>query len=206
MEWTLGHEDPDSAGQPPLLHAGVRADRARHAARRQVLPGVEQLQAVAAGDGRRTTRSSRRSWPGDFTLPEDPRQKLVFIAGGIGITPFRSMIKYLIDTRQRRPITVFYANKTRQRHRLQGRARPGAAGTGHQDGLHHHRHDQLPGVVERQGRARRRRDDPSQVPDYRQRSTTCRVRWRWSKARATCSSRSAFTATTSRLDFFSGLA
>ena len=31
------------------------------------------------------------------------------IAGGIGITPFRSMIKYLLDQRQRRPITLFYA-------------------------------------------------------------------------------------------------
>jgi ferredoxin-NADP reductase len=49
---------------------------------------------------------------GDFVLPRDSRQKCVFIAGGIGITPFRSMIKYLLDTRQRRPIVLFYANKT----------------------------------------------------------------------------------------------
>jgi ferredoxin-NADP reductase len=45
-------------------------------------------------------------------LPEDRRQKLVFIAGGIGITPFRSMLKDMLDTRQRRPITVFYSNKS----------------------------------------------------------------------------------------------
>jgi ferredoxin-NADP reductase len=49
---------------------------------------------------------------GDFTLPQDPNQKCVFLAGGIGITPFRSMIKYLLDTRQRRPITLVYAAKT----------------------------------------------------------------------------------------------
>src|SRR5258707_9859076 len=49
---------------------------------------------------------------GDFTLPADPNKRLVFIAGGIGITPFRSMIKYLLDKRQKRPITVFYANRT----------------------------------------------------------------------------------------------
>ena len=36
----------------------------------------------------------------------------MFIAGGIGITPFRSMIKYLLDIRQRRPIVLFYVNKT----------------------------------------------------------------------------------------------
>jgi ferredoxin-NADP reductase len=49
---------------------------------------------------------------GDFVLPKDAKRKLVFIAGGIGITPFRSMIQYLIDTKQARPITVFYSNKT----------------------------------------------------------------------------------------------
>jgi ferredoxin-NADP reductase len=34
---------------------------------------------------------------------------LVFIAGGIGITPFRSMAKYLTDTKEKRDITLFYA-------------------------------------------------------------------------------------------------
>jgi ferredoxin-NADP reductase len=32
---------------------------------------------------------------GDFILPSDKDKKILFIAGGIGITPFRSMIKYL---------------------------------------------------------------------------------------------------------------
>ncbi|HSX28206.1 MAG TPA: hypothetical protein VLF60_02040 [Candidatus Saccharimonadales bacterium] len=45
---------------------------------------------------------------GDFVLPTDPSQKLVFIAGGIGITPFRSMLKYLIDTEQQRDILLLY--------------------------------------------------------------------------------------------------
>lgn len=49
---------------------------------------------------------------GDFTLPRDPNKKLVFIAGGIGITPFRSMIQYLLDTGERRPITVLYSART----------------------------------------------------------------------------------------------
>lgn len=49
---------------------------------------------------------------GDFVLPRDTTQKLAFIAGGIGVTPFRSMIKYLSDTNQKRDITVFYAEKT----------------------------------------------------------------------------------------------
>jgi ferredoxin-NADP reductase len=49
---------------------------------------------------------------GDFTLPADPQQKLVFMAGGIGITPFRSMLKYLIDVQQRRDIILLSMNKT----------------------------------------------------------------------------------------------
>jgi ferredoxin-NADP reductase len=45
---------------------------------------------------------------GNFILPNDQSQKLLFIAGGIGITPFRSMLKYLIDTEQKRDTTVIY--------------------------------------------------------------------------------------------------
>lgn len=45
---------------------------------------------------------------GDFILPENKNKKLVFIAGGIGVTPFRSMVKYLIDKNERRDIVIFY--------------------------------------------------------------------------------------------------
>jgi ferredoxin-NADP reductase len=49
---------------------------------------------------------------GDFTLPANPEQQLVFIAGGVGITPFRSMLKYLLDTQQKRDILILYVNRT----------------------------------------------------------------------------------------------
>lgn len=49
---------------------------------------------------------------GDFVLPRDPARKIVFIAGGIGVTPYRSMIKYLIDTKEQRDITLLYAANT----------------------------------------------------------------------------------------------
>jgi len=49
---------------------------------------------------------------GDFILPKEKNKKLVFIAGGIGVTPFRSMIKYLIDKKEKRDITIFYSQKT----------------------------------------------------------------------------------------------
>ncbi len=45
---------------------------------------------------------------GDFTLPKDKDRKLVLIAGGIGITPYRSILKYLIDKNEKRDIVVVY--------------------------------------------------------------------------------------------------
>ena len=51
---------------------------------------------------------------GDFVLPKDTTKKLVFIAGGIGITPFRSMIQYLLDTGEKRNITLLYVNKDKE--------------------------------------------------------------------------------------------
>lgn len=47
---------------------------------------------------------------GDFTLPNEKSKKLVFIAGGIGVTPFRSIIKYLMDKGERRDIVLLYSN------------------------------------------------------------------------------------------------
>lgn len=51
---------------------------------------------------------------GDFVLPEDSKKKLVFLAGGIGITPFRSMVKYLIDKNQPRNAILLYSAKTEE--------------------------------------------------------------------------------------------
>lgn len=45
---------------------------------------------------------------GDFVLPKDDSADLVFVAGGIGVTPMRSMIKSLHDSSQKRPITLIY--------------------------------------------------------------------------------------------------
>lgn len=45
---------------------------------------------------------------GTFTL--DETEKAVFLAGGIGITPFRSIIKYALDQKLKTPITLIYSN------------------------------------------------------------------------------------------------
>lgn len=46
---------------------------------------------------------------GDFVLPDDAKRPLVFVAGGIGVTPYRSIIKFLTDTNASRPIHLIYA-------------------------------------------------------------------------------------------------
>jgi ferredoxin-NADP reductase len=46
---------------------------------------------------------------GYFTLPEQ-KQKLGFLSGGIGITPMRSMLRYIADTQQKWDIILLYGN------------------------------------------------------------------------------------------------
>ncbi len=48
---------------------------------------------------------------GRFVLPPDIGSVLM-IAGGIGITPLRSMINYVIDTNSKQSITLLYSNKS----------------------------------------------------------------------------------------------
>ncbi len=45
---------------------------------------------------------------GSFSLPADASKKLAFVAGGIGVTPFRSISKYLVDSNQKRDIGLVY--------------------------------------------------------------------------------------------------
>ncbi len=49
---------------------------------------------------------------GYLTLPKDDTRPLVFIAGGIGITPFMSMIRFVTKQKTPHKITLLYANRT----------------------------------------------------------------------------------------------
>lgn len=46
---------------------------------------------------------------GDFVLPKDTSIPLIFVAGGIGITPAHSMIKWLTETNEQREVHIIYA-------------------------------------------------------------------------------------------------
>ncbi len=111
LEWTLSHPHPDSRGNRRYFTI------ASSPTERDVRMGVrfnpnsssfkKALGAMKKGD---VIVASQLS--GDFTLPRDGSKKLVLVAGGIGITPIRSMIRYLVDMNERRPITLLYSAKT----------------------------------------------------------------------------------------------
>ena len=107
MEFTLPHDHPDSRGSrryftlsssptEDKLKVGVKFYDVSSSYKSALIDIDQNSQVVAA------------QLAGDFVLPKAKQDKLVFIAGGIGITPFRSMIKYLIDTNDRRDIILLY--------------------------------------------------------------------------------------------------
>jgi ferredoxin-NADP reductase len=48
---------------------------------------------------------------GSFVLPEDTSKQYAFLAGGIGITPFHSMLHYVADKGLDYKITLVYSNR-----------------------------------------------------------------------------------------------
>lgn len=110
LDWTLHVPAPDNRGNrrsftiasaPGEDHVrlGVKFYDTASAFKRQLL-------SLQPGD---TIYGSQIA--GTFTLPRDPDRKLLFIAGGIGITPFRSMIQDLLNRGERRDIVLLYGNR-----------------------------------------------------------------------------------------------
>ncbi|HJX06341.1 MAG TPA: FAD-dependent oxidoreductase, partial [Candidatus Nanoarchaeia archaeon] len=51
---------------------------------------------------------------GAFLLPSDSSKHAVFIAGGIGITPFISMLRHVKEEKLDYNITLFYSNRNKE--------------------------------------------------------------------------------------------
>jgi glycine betaine catabolism B len=113
LEWTLPHKNPDNRGvrRDFTISSSPTEDFIQLTSKFYEKPSTfkQTLRALEIGDEIIGSRLG-----GEFTLPEVPEQKLVFIAGGIGVTPFRSMIKYLSDSRQERDVILIYSNKTQK--------------------------------------------------------------------------------------------
>jgi glycine betaine catabolism B len=108
LEWTVPHKRPDLRGNRRYftiassptekdIQLGVRFEQKGSSFKKALLDLDDQRKIVAS------------QLTGDFTLPNDKKKKLVFIAGGIGVTPFRSIAKYLIDKNEKRDIVLFFA-------------------------------------------------------------------------------------------------
>lgn len=113
MEWTLPHNGIDSRGNRRYFTLASSPTEDNLKIGVKFYPqGSSFKKAMLNLD--RKTRIVASQLAGDFVLPKDIKKKLVFIAGGIGITPFRSMIKYLLDKDEKRDIILFYADKNYQ--------------------------------------------------------------------------------------------
>jgi len=110
LEWTLNDRMPDVRGNRRYftiassptednIRLGVRIEEKGSSFK-------QKLADLAAGA---TIDAGQIS--GDFVLPADKSQKLVFIAGGIGITPYRAIVKYLTDKQENRDVVLLYINK-----------------------------------------------------------------------------------------------
>jgi ferredoxin-NADP reductase len=51
---------------------------------------------------------------GDYVLPSDTDRPYVFIAGGIGITVFRCMLRYIVEEGLAHRVTLVYSNRDRE--------------------------------------------------------------------------------------------
>lgn len=109
MEWMLPHKNFDSRGvrrnfslaSSPTEEAvkiGIKFEEEKGSSFKK------SLLSLSPGD-----KITAANLTGDFVLPKK-NNKYVFIAGGIGITPFRSIIKHAIDKKEKLDSILFYSS------------------------------------------------------------------------------------------------
>jgi ferredoxin-NADP reductase len=113
MEWTLPKAKSDARGNRRTfsISSEPKSDEVRLVTKFAVKSSSfkENLAGLKSGDYIMAGQLA-----GDFTLPSDTSQKLVMIAGGIGIAPYVSMVKFMIKNKQPRNITLIYLAATEQ--------------------------------------------------------------------------------------------
>ena len=109
LDWTLRVPNPDDRGnrRPFTIASAPGEGEVRLGVKFHPTPSTYKraLARMRPGD---VIYGSQLA--GSFTLPGSCEEKLVFIAGGIGVTPFRSMVQDLIDRGERRSIVLLYGN------------------------------------------------------------------------------------------------
>jgi ferredoxin-NADP reductase/Na+-translocating ferredoxin:NAD+ oxidoreductase RnfD subunit len=110
LEWTLPHKGPDTRGNRRYftIASSPTEDHVRL--------GIKFYEPtssfkIALGKLEINDTISAAQVAGDFVLPRDKSKKLCFIAGGIGVTPFRSHVQYMVDKKQKRDVVLLYASR-----------------------------------------------------------------------------------------------
>lgn len=108
MEWTLPMAKADSRGNRRYftVSSAPTDDNLMFTVKQPTMRSSfkTELDKLEEGD-----RILAYQLEGSFVLPKTTSQKLAFIAGGIGVTPFRSIVKHMVDTNQRRDIVLLYS-------------------------------------------------------------------------------------------------
>lgn len=111
LEWTLGHSKPDSRGNRRYFTLSSSPTE------EFIKLGIKTYENPSSFKSKMLSLNINdvifaSQLAGEFTLPRDLDKKMVWIAGGIGVTPFRSMAKYIIDKKEKRDTVLFFSNRT----------------------------------------------------------------------------------------------
>ncbi|HEY4995512.1 MAG TPA: RnfABCDGE type electron transport complex subunit D [Aestuariivirga sp.] len=111
LDWTLDVAYPDDRGnrRPFTIASAPTEDEVRLGVKFYQQPSAfkHALLAMKPGDAIYGSHIA-----GSFTLPKNSDEKLAFLAGGIGITPFRSMVQEVMNLGENRSIVMLYGNNT----------------------------------------------------------------------------------------------
>lgn len=111
MEWILPHDKTDSRGDRRYFSLASSPSERHLMVLTRVPGGASSFKRALFGiDGREAVVATRLA--GDFVLPKDMKKPLAFIAAGVGIAPFRSMARHIVEHKISCNIVLVYANRT----------------------------------------------------------------------------------------------
>ncbi len=109
LDWTMPVRSPDNRGNRRsfTIASAPSENELRLGVKFYANPSAFKQSLLALKPGDKIYASQLA---GEFVLPKNPDEKLAFIAGGIGVTPFRSMIQQMVDAQDKRSTVLLYGN------------------------------------------------------------------------------------------------